>query len=236
MRSPGRSGRCSRSVSPPCGRPCAVLPIPGCDGRGRDLHGHRTADGIAVRDHWRRPAAVDVAVVSGAGVVGSIVFRVGALIFDVRNLVAYGGITIGGAMTASTLTGRRFADRQAGRRGRGPVRVRRDRQATADVVRPAVGEALVPALPLIRATLPNAATQRACGSGLGPRRCRCVKRSSGSSDQVADDGGVVIRCHLLAAQGAVASRRVPCTSCWPRVAGLPARRPRPHPRQPARFG
>jgi putative ABC transport system permease protein len=71
--------------------------------------------GIAVRDHWRRPAAVDVAVVSGAGVVGSIVFRVGALIFDVRNLVAYGGITIGGAMTASTLTGRRFADRQAGR-------------------------------------------------------------------------------------------------------------------------
>ena len=71
--------------------------------------------GIAVRDHWRRPAAVDVAVVSGAGVVGSIVFRVGALIFDVRNLVAYGGITIGEAMTASTLTGRRFADRQAGR-------------------------------------------------------------------------------------------------------------------------
>jgi hypothetical protein len=53
--------------------------------------------GIAVGDHWRRPAAVDVAVVSGAGVVGSIVFRVGALSFDVRNLVAYGGITIGGA-------------------------------------------------------------------------------------------------------------------------------------------
>ena len=57
--------------------------------------------GIAVRDHWRRPAAVDVAVVSGAGAVGAIIFRVGALIFDVRNLVAYGGITIGGAMTAS---------------------------------------------------------------------------------------------------------------------------------------
>ena len=53
--------------------------------------------GIAVRDHWRRPAAVDVAVVSGAGAVGAIAFRVGALIFDVRNLVAYGGITIGGA-------------------------------------------------------------------------------------------------------------------------------------------
>jgi hypothetical protein len=33
-------------------------------------------------------------------VVGSIVFRIGALIFDIRNLVAYGGITIGGAMTA----------------------------------------------------------------------------------------------------------------------------------------
>jgi putative ABC transport system permease protein len=94
--------------------------------------------GIAVRDHWPRPAAVDGAVVSGAGVVGSIVFRVGVLIFDVRNLVAYDGITISGAMTASTLTGRRFAaeltvrrvgprsragsssTRQAGHRRRGP--------------------------------------------------------------------------------------------------------------------
>jgi hypothetical protein len=75
--------------------------------------------GIAVRDHWRRPAAVDVAVVSGAGVVGSIVFRVGALIFDVRNLVAYGGITIGGAMAASTPDAGSLTVRRGGR-GRGP--------------------------------------------------------------------------------------------------------------------
>jgi hypothetical protein len=113
--------------------------------------------GIAVRDHWRRPAAVDVAVVSGAGVVGSIVFRVGALIFDVRNL---------GCLRrhhdrrgdGRLHPGRRFADRQAGRPRSRVVRVRRDRQATADVVRPAVGEALVPALPLIRANIAECGT------------------------------------------------------------------------------
>jgi putative ABC transport system permease protein len=115
--------------------------------------------GIAVRDHWRRPAAVDVAVVSGAGAVGAIIFRVGALIFDVRNLVAYGGITIGGAMTASTLTGRRLLTvRRGGPRSRGGSSSTR-RAATADVVRPAVGEALVPALPLIRANIAECGTR-----------------------------------------------------------------------------
>lgn len=97
--------------------PLAVLPILAVMVVAATFMVTARLTGIAVRDHWRRPAAVDVAVVSGAGVVGSIVFRVGALIFDVRNLVAYGGITIGGAMTASTLTGRRFAAELTVRRG-----------------------------------------------------------------------------------------------------------------------
>jgi putative ABC transport system permease protein len=74
--------------------------------------------GIAVRDHWLAPSSGGRRR-RGQRRRGGRLDRlpVGALIFDVRNLVAYGGITIGGAMTASTLTGRRFADRQAGRPG-----------------------------------------------------------------------------------------------------------------------
>jgi hypothetical protein len=193
--------------------------------------------GIAVRDHWRRPAAVDVAVVSGAGAVGAIVFRVGALIFDVRNLVAYGGITIGGAMSASTLTGRRFADRQAGRpRSRAGSSSTR-RQATTDVVRPAVGEALVlpPAYPGKHCRMRHYIASYA--SGLWPAATPVlVKRSSGSSTRLPTMVvWLAAAICLLLKVVAVAGRRVPHQPLAA-VAGLPARRPRPHPRQPARFG
>jgi UDP-glucose/iron transport system permease protein len=99
--------------------------------------------------------SVTAAVVSGATVTGAIVFGVGALPLGVRNLVASGGITIGGTMTASTLTGRRFVAELIARRleiegrfalGATPT------EATADVVRIAVGEALVPALDQTRTT------------------------------------------------------------------------------------
>jgi putative ABC transport system permease protein len=104
---------------------------------------------------WRRPAAVAVAVTSGATVTGTVVFASGALAFGVRNLVALGGITLGGAMTASTLAGRRFLAELHGRRAEVEGKLALGvsmRQATADLVAVAVGEALVPALDQTRTT------------------------------------------------------------------------------------
>jgi putative ABC transport system permease protein len=104
---------------------------------------------------WRRPAAVAVAVTSGATVTGTVVFASGALPFDVRNVVALGGITLGGAMTASTLAGRRFLAELHGRRPEVEGKLALGltmRQATADLVAVAVGEALVPALDQTRTT------------------------------------------------------------------------------------
>ena len=43
-------------------------------------------------------------------------FATGALPLSVRNLVAVGGITVGGAMTASTLAGRRYLAELGARR------------------------------------------------------------------------------------------------------------------------
>jgi putative ABC transport system permease protein len=110
---------------------------------------------VAGRAGPRRAAAAALAVASGAGVTGTIVFVSGALDLNVRNLVAFGGITVGGAMTAATLSGRRFLAELTARRAEvegllalgGTVR-----QATAGVVRVAVGEALVPALDQTRTT------------------------------------------------------------------------------------
>ena len=145
--------------------------------------------GIAVRDHWRRPAAVDVAVVSGAGVVGSIVFRVGALIFDVRNLVAYGGITIGEAMTASTLTGRRCAGVGSRRGSLGGRSSRRPGLAADAAVGPGDrhdagrrGPRSAGALLLISAVLPASRPRRADGGRVPypvaqPLRRRALKTS-----------------------------------------------------------
>jgi len=114
----------------------------------------RLADLPAV-GRWRRPAAVAAAVTSGAAVTGTVVFASGALPFAVRNVVALGGITLGGAMTASTLAGRRFLAELQSRRpeveGKLALGVTM-RQATADLVAVAVGEALVPALDQTRTT------------------------------------------------------------------------------------
>src|SRR6266511_1303446 len=104
---------------------------------------------------WRRPAAVAIAVTSGAAVTGTVVFASGALPFGVRNVVALGGITLGGAMTASTLAGRRFLAELHGRRpeveGKLALGVTM-RQATAELMAVAIGEALVPALDQTRTT------------------------------------------------------------------------------------
>src|SRR6266705_190733 len=135
--------------------PLAVLPVLGVmTAAAATTVGPRLAE-LPVAGRWRRPAAVAAAVVAGAAVTGTVVFATGALSPTVRNAVALGGITLGGAMTASTLAGRRFL---------AELRTRRDevegwlalgasmRQATADPVRVAVGEALVPALDQTRTT------------------------------------------------------------------------------------
>ena len=104
---------------------------------------------------WRRPAAAATAVTSGATLTGTVIFTTGALPLGVRNLVAVGGITIGGAMTASTLAGRRFVAELRTRRAEVEGKLALGatmRQATADLVTVAVAEALVPALDQTRTT------------------------------------------------------------------------------------
>jgi putative ABC transport system permease protein len=111
--------------------------------------------GLPTQGRWRRPAAAAAAVTSGAAVTWTVVFATGALPFGVRNLVAVGGITVGGAMTASTLAGRRFAAELVGRRAEVEGKLALGAtmgQATAELVEVAVAEALVPALDQTRTT------------------------------------------------------------------------------------
>ena len=110
---------------------------------------------LPVQGRWRRPAAAAAAVTSGAAVTGTVVFATGALPLEVRNLVAVGGITVGGAMTASTLAGRRYLAELGARRSEVEGKLALGatmRQATADLVAVAVAEALVPALDQTRTT------------------------------------------------------------------------------------
>jgi putative ABC transport system permease protein len=110
---------------------------------------------LPVLGRWRRPVAVAAAVAAGAAVTGTVVFATGALPLGVRNLVAVGGITVGGAMTASTLAGRRFLAELRSRRAEVEGKLALGatmRQATADPAGVAVAEALVPALDQTRTT------------------------------------------------------------------------------------
>ena len=107
--------------------------------------------------------AVVAASLAGALLTLGVVFGTGAVELSTRYVVALGGIVLGGTMTACTLAGRQLL---AG------IRTRRDevegwlalgatpRQAVADVVRTAVGEALLPAIDQTRTvglvTLPGA--------------------------------------------------------------------------------
>jgi putative ABC transport system permease protein len=111
--------------------------------------------GLPALGRWRRPVAAAAAVTSGAAVTLTVVFATGALPLGVRNLVAVGGITVGGAMTASTLAGRRFVAELDARRAEVEGKLALGatmRQATADLVAVAVAEALVPALDQTRTT------------------------------------------------------------------------------------
>jgi putative ABC transport system permease protein len=111
--------------------------------------------GLPTRGRWRRPVAAAAAVTSGAAVTGTVVFATGALPLGVRNLVAVGGITVGGSMTASTLAGRRFLAELGARRAEVEGKLALGatmRHAAADLVAVAVTEALVPALDQTRTT------------------------------------------------------------------------------------
>jgi putative ABC transport system permease protein len=111
--------------------------------------------GLPAQGRLRRPAAAAAAVASGAAVTVTLIFATGALTPGVRNLVAVGGITVGGAMTASTLAGRRFVAELGARRAEVEGKLALGatmRQATADLVAVAVAEALVPALDQTRTT------------------------------------------------------------------------------------
>jgi putative ABC transport system permease protein len=111
--------------------------------------------GLPAQGRWRRPAAAATAVASGAAVTLSVVFTTGALPLGVRNLVAVGGITVGGAMTASTLASRRYLAELDARRAEVEGKLALGatmRQATGDLVAVAVTEALVPALDQTRTT------------------------------------------------------------------------------------
>jgi len=61
---------------------------------------------LSTRRRCWRPAAVAGPMATGAAVTASVIVGTGTLELEVRNLVAPGGITVGGAMTASTLAGR----------------------------------------------------------------------------------------------------------------------------------
>lgn len=94
-------------------------------------------------------AAAALAIIAGTAVTGSVVLATGALPLSTRSFVPFLAQIIGGAMTATTLTGSRFADE---------VRTRWDvvegwlalgasrRQAVAELGRLAAARSLVPAI------------------------------------------------------------------------------------------
>lgn len=142
----------------------------------------------------------------------AVVFGTGALTWSARYLVALGGIVLGGTMTACTLAGRQLLL---------GLRARREevegwlalgataRQATADIARTSVGEALVPAVDQTRTvglvTLPGAFVGALFG---------------GASPLVAARFQLVVLVALLAAEALAAS-----SVTW--LLGAPRRLPAP---------
>lgn len=106
---------------------------------------------------------VVVAALAGAVPTVGLAFAVGALPSSGRYLLALGGIVLGNTMTASTLTGRRFADALVQRRDEAEAWLAlgaSPRVAVAPMAREAVTEALVPGMDQTRTvglvTLPGA--------------------------------------------------------------------------------
>lgn len=101
------------------------------------------------RIEWSLPrfALVTAGMAAGVAVTLTTVFVSGAIVLTPRYALAIGGIVIGGAMSAATLAGRRLAQATSERWSEiegwlalGATR----RQATADIARYAIREALIP--------------------------------------------------------------------------------------------
>jgi putative ABC transport system permease protein len=135
--------------------PLAVVPVLGVMIAAATATAGGRLAAIPARTRRLGPLAVAAAVACGGLASAGIVFATGALDPGPRNLVAFGGITLGGSMTACTLAGRRFLAELRARRAEveGYLALGANaRQATADLVRVAVAESLVPVLDQTRTT------------------------------------------------------------------------------------
>jgi UDP-glucose/iron transport system permease protein len=113
-----------------------------------------------------------VPIASGAVVVLATVLATGVVPLTGIALVPIGGIILGGAMTATSLAGRRVLDELAARRGEYEAALAlglQDRDAAVLVARPSAAQALTPALDQTRTvglvTLPGAFVGVLLGSG-----------------------------------------------------------------------
>jgi putative ABC transport system permease protein len=109
---------------------------------------------------------------AGAGVVLAMVLTSGAVPLTGIAVVPVGGIVIGGAMTATSLAGRRALDELTARRGEYEAALSLgllERDAALEVIRYSAAQALVPALDQTRTvglvTLPGAFVGVLIGSG-----------------------------------------------------------------------
>jgi putative ABC transport system permease protein len=112
------------------------------------------------------------AITAGAAPVLAVIIGVGAVPLTGIALVPVAGIVIGGAMTATSLAGRRSLDQLTARRGEYEAALSLgllDRDAALEIVRPSASDALVPALDQTRTvglvTLPGAFVGVLLGSG-----------------------------------------------------------------------
>jgi putative ABC transport system permease protein len=112
------------------------------------------------------------AIVAGAAPVLAVIIGAGAVPLTGIALVPVAGIVIGGAMTATSLAGRRALDQLTARRGEYEAALSLgllDRDAALEIVRPSASDALVPALDQTRTvglvTLPGAFVGVLLGSG-----------------------------------------------------------------------
>lgn len=111
--------------------------------------------GARLRELWQGRAAALAGVLAGG--IGSVtaVLALGLVPFDARNVVAIGGILIGNAMTAATLSGRNFRTMALARASEVEAWLAlgaRPATAFGDIARHAVFEALLPTLDQTRST------------------------------------------------------------------------------------